>query len=552
MQSRRKTIAVRGPATKIIPVGQAQNDPGAVQLSSSPINAIGQHYSWRVSFILQGSSLAHMTPDFVQNSASIATVTWSGSQDPANPFNWPHRKKVWAIAIGLLANFISSSNGTILSVAHGAINADFGISDASFPNSYWTTTSWGVGGALFPLVLFPIMEDVGVRPVVLGTYFCFTCMLIPVGLAPNFATLVITRFFTGGCVQLLANAVAGIISDVLETDRERSFPIGLYVTTYLVSTSMGPVIGAAILQYLNWRWIGFIELIYTAALLPVFIFCLPESRGSAILQRRAQRLRREGFEARTRTESVRTPMTAVIRKSVSRPVYMLFHESVVIVAAMWAALSLGIIYLFTQCVEQVMSALYGWTAIQAGYAQAAVVVGEILGCGLCAISNTWYDKSASRNTDTPGIPIPEARLYAAVLGGLSGGTGGMLVFGWTSLPLVPWIAPLIGLAMVGFGTTAIIVSNANYLIDAYSHYAASALGAVGLMENMTIAFLPLVTTAMYNNLGFNWASTLLALLSLVLTITPAAMFIYGKQIRSASPFMREAATERQMLYAHES
>jgi MFS family permease len=481
----------------------------------------------------------------------MSIVTWNGPQDPANPFNWPYRKKVWAIAIGLLANFVASSNGTILSVAHEAINTEFGISDVVFPNSYWTTTSWGVGGALFPLVLFPVMEDVGVRPVVLGTYFCFTCMLIPVGFAPNFATLVVTRFFTGGCVQLLANAVAGIISDVLETDRERSFPIGLYVTTYLVSTSMGPVIGSVIFQYLGWRWIGFIELIYTAALLPVFVFCLPESRGSALLQQRAKRLRREGFCACTPTELDKAPIAVVIRKSVTRPVSMLFSESVVIVAAFWAALSLGIIYLFTQCVEQVMSALHGWTATEAGYAQIAVVTGEILGCGLCARSNTWYDESASRNVDAPGLPIPEARLYAAVLGGLSGGTGGMLVFGWTSLPFVPWIAPLIGLAMVGFGTTAIIVSNANYLIDAYSHYAASALGAVGLMENMTIAFVPLATTAMYANLGFNWASTLLALLSLVLTATPAAMFVYGKQIRTASPFMREAATERQRLYTHE-
>lgn len=68
------------------------------------------------------------------------------------------------------------------------------------------------------------------------------------------------------------------------------------------------------------------------------------------------------------------------------------------------------------------------------------------------------------------------------------------------------MAPTVGLAMVGFGTTAVVVGNANYLIDAYSKYAASALGAVGLVENTSIAFLPLAATAMYTDLGFQWAS----------------------------------------------
>lgn len=50
------------------------------------------------------------------------------------------------------------------------------------------------------------------------------------------------------------------------------------------------------------------------------------------------------------------------------------------------------------------------------------------------------------------------------------------------------MAPVIGLTMVGFGTTSVVISTANYLIDVYSKYAASALGAVGLVENIAIAF----------------------------------------------------------------
>ena len=474
-------------------------------------------------------------------------VNWDGLDDPQDPFNWPLRKKWWAIGIGLFASFVSSTNGTIISVAHNAINEEFHISDATFPNSYWLTTSWGIGGALFPLVLFPVMEDFGVRPVVLGTYFFFVCLLIPVGLAQNFATLVVARFFSGGCVQLLSNAVAGIISNVFQEDRDRSVPICLYVTTYLAATSMGPVVGSSILQFLSWRWIGYIELIWTAAVFPIFLVCLPESRSSAILLARAKRLRCEGKKAYTAEELDQTPMYQVVITSIRRPLYMLYTESVVFVATLWAAFSLGTIYLFTQSVEQVYGELYGWDAVQAGYVQGAIVVGEILGCGLCVSTNRWYYDSASRNREAPGIPIPEARLYTSVIGGFFGVSGGMFVYGWTSYSAIHWIVPTVGLSMVGFGTTAVVVSIANYLIDAYSKYAASALGAVGLVENTSIAFLPLAATAMYTDLGFHWASSLLAFVSLTLVATPLLVLTWGKQIRSRSPFMKEAILDQRRV-----
>lgn len=118
--------------------------------------------------------------------------------------------------------------------------------------------------------------------------------------------------------------------------------------------------------------------------------------------------------------------------------------------------------------------------------------------------------------------------------------GGMFVYGWTSYSTIHWMGPTVGLTMVGFGTTVVIVGNANYLIDAYSQYAASTVGAVGLVENIAIAFLPLATTALYTGLGFQWASSVLAFVSLALVATLFVVLKWGTAIRSRSPFMKEA------------
>ncbi|KAF4232493.1 hypothetical protein CNMCM6457_004819 [Aspergillus fumigatiaffinis] len=471
-------------------------------------------------------------------------LTWDGPNDPENPVNWPNWKKWGIVGIGLFATFVALMNGTIITMAHYAIDEAFKIDESTFPHSYWPVTSWGIGGALFSLFLLPVMEDFGIRYVFLVVYLIYICFLIPTGVAQNFATLIVARFFSGGCVAILANTVAGIISNVFVGNRARTVPMSMYITTYLVSSSMGPVVGASIFQFLSWRWIGYSQLIWTGVFFPLFIFALPETRGSAILRARAQKLRKEGKKTYTQDELDTTSLFQVVLMSVQRPLYMLCTESVVFVATLWSAFSIGTIYLFTQSAEQVFGELYGFSAVQAGYVQASIVIGEIIGWIFCLLTNRWYYNSALQNTEIPGTEIPEARLYQALAGGLVGVTGGMFVYAWTSYTFIPWIAPAIGLAMVGAGSTCVLVSIANYLVDAYSKYAGSAVGAIGLGENVFIAFLPMAAQSMYTNLGFQWASSLLGFVSLVLAFAPVAVFIWGKKIRARSPFMKEAAEDK--------
>ncbi|KKF93145.1 putative MFS-type transporter [Ceratocystis platani] len=474
---------------------------------------------------------------------SLIIVAWDGPNDPQDPFNWSLRKKWLATGLGLFATFISLVNGSIITVAHEAINDEFGVSDAKFPHSYWPVTSWGVGGALFSLVILPVMEDFGIRTVFLITYFLFICFLAPIGPANSFATLVIVRFFSGGCVAILANTVVGILTNVFNGDRARSPAMSLYILIYLAASSSGPVIGAVIFDYLGWRWLGYAELIWTAVFMPLFVFGMPESRSSVLLRQKSKRMRAEGLNAYTIEELDTTPLVQIVAKSVQRPLYMLLTESVVFVSTMWSAFSLGTIYLFTQSVEQVYNELYGWDAVRSGYIQAAIVIGEILGWAFCLMTNHWYYNSAARNREAPGKPIPEARLYQAVIGGFFGVTGGMFVYAWTAYPDTRWEAPTVGLVVIGFGSTAVVQSISNYLIDAYSKYAGSAIAAVCLGENMFIALLPLAATSMYTTLGLHWASSLLGFISLAMVAAPLAVLKWGRKIRDRSPFMKEATIE---------
>ena len=482
------------------------------------------------------SSTDHRDPDMID---------WLPN-DPENPYNWTLTRKWIVTIVGILAEFTTILNGTMITVAHEAINEEFGISDASFPNSYWPVTSWALGGGLFGLILLPLMEDLGVRPTFLTTYAIFVLFVIPQAVAQNFATLIITRFFSGGCVCVLSNTAAACVSNIWHGDRARTIPLSVFVTLYLAANSMGPVIAGIIFEKLGWRWISYMQVIWYAALFPVYIFFYHESRGSTILQKRAVKLQKDGKHVKgpLDTDGKKLSLLAKVVVSTKRPLFMLFTEPVLFIFMLWSSFMIGTVFLFTQSVEQVFSGLYGFTASQAGYLQVAIVIGECIAWPTVLISAHLYFNSAERNTEVPGMPIPEARLYLSIVGSFIGVAGGMFVYGWTSFSSIPWIAPAIGLVMVGSGIEVVILAIADYVVDAYAKYAGSALAAVVMGENLFAAFLPLAAQPMYRNLGFPWASSLLGFLALVLSFAPVMILFYGRRLRERSPFMKEAIVEK--------
>jgi hypothetical protein len=230
-----------------------------------------------------------------------------------------------------------------------------------------------------------------------------------------------------------------------------------------------------------------------------------------------------------------------LAKSSSRPLYLLLTEPLLFAATLWSAFAFGLVFFFTQSVEQVYAGLYGWSAYSTGYIQFSIVIGEFLGFLTCLLQHRlFFFPSSTRNPENPGHPIPEARVYTSVFASFIGMTGGMFVYAWTSYPEIPWIAPTVGLAMVGFGVQVVITAASDYVVDAYgaSGYAGSAISAVAAMENVTAGLLPLATKAIYERLGFRWASTLIGFLALGLSFAPVLFVWRGRGFRERSPFMR--------------
>lgn len=124
---------------------------------------------------------------------------------------------------------------------------------------------------------------------------------------------------------------------------------------------------------------------------------------------------------------------------------------------------------------------------------------------------------------------PEGRLYFSCIESIMM-PAGLFWFGWTSFPSIPWIVPCLAIACATMGIFSIYLAVFNYLADTYHRYASSALAAQScckmklpdssfstsgladsdlLGRNLLGGVFPLVTNALFNNLGYPAASSLL-------------------------------------------
>lgn len=276
-----------------------------------------------------------------------------------------------------------------------------------------------MGAALFPLLFVPLTETSGRMPGYFGAYIVFLIFLVPCGVAQNFQTMVVCRFFGGGASSVAINIVGGTISDVWKGPQQRSLPMSLFGTTSVIGIALGPLVGGAITTHLSFRWIYWVLLISIGALLPVFWFLLVETRGDIILSREAKKWRKEhpNDEPRFAEDEIDRPsLVTRLEVSFKRPVRMLCTEWVVFSQTLWVSFAWGLLFLFQSSVPQTFSENYGFNNFETSLVQLALSVGAVVATIINPIQDHMYLASAKKSKN--GKPIPEARLYSSVPGSL--------------------------------------------------------------------------------------------------------------------------------------
>lgn len=249
---------------------------------------------------------------------------------------------------------------------------------------------------------------------------------------------------------------------------------------------------------------------------------MPETRGSVMQNKQ-----------REHSSSLKNELRTITQES-GLAAKLLTTEPTVFIFMLWCAFSFGLIFISTESIAQVFTTTFKFEDYQTGLIQCSMFVGEIFGVFFCLLINQYYARSARSKGTESDKPIVERSLHFSIPATIIGLAGGLLIYAWTSYSQLPWIAPSIGLALQGCATQIIVNAVTIYITDSYERYAASAVAGIAFGENTFAAFLPLASLPMYSKLGFQWASSLLGFVALILTAAPIVLTWKGPQIRARS------------------
>ncbi|KZT53006.1 MFS general substrate transporter [Calocera cornea HHB12733] len=453
--------------------------------------------------------------------------------DPRNPFNFSRTRK-WAMTAALVSfTALTAATGSAYALGYTSMEADLGCSQEL---AALGLSMYALGFGLAPLVLASFSEEFGRLPMYLASTAIFGLFFIPMAMAQNIQTVLVSRFIQGMSGSTGSTLVGGTLADIWITS-ERGIPMSLFALMACLMTGLGPVtVGYVEMNvHLQWRWIQWLGLIFSGACLVFMCLVMKETRSSILLTQIAKKLRKTTGDNRyrARVEDERASLKTLIYISFTRPIYLLITEPVVASFSLWVGFAWGMLYCLLESIPYVFQTIYGFNTGELGLAFLSMVVGVLIGW---AFNLFVQERAYRRNFGRIGA---EARLYSACLAGILFPLGAF-IYAWTSYPHVHWIAPLIGVTIITTAIFLIYLAVFSYLADAYLIFASSALAGQSLCRDAATAF-PLFTFSMYERLTPQWASTLIACLASLLGVIPFILFFWGAKIRERSRFAKKMA-----------
>ncbi|KAL8788643.1 MAG: hypothetical protein Q9213_001571 [Squamulea squamosa] len=217
---------------------------------------------------------------------------------------------------------------------------------------------------------------------------------------------------------------------------------------------------------------------------------VPETYGPLLLKRRAQALTKMTGYVHVSKLNKKEPEPSLEEKlkiALSRPWLMLCHEPIVLILTIYLALLYGTLYMFFGAFPIVYQTHRGWSEGIGGLSFCGIALGILFGILYMFPENIRYQKIVDRHEETP-----ETRLPPSIIGSIAIPIS-IFWFAWSNDPSVHWVVSLAAQVPFGFGFVLVYISVQEYLVDAYTVYAASVLAANTIFRSAFGAVFPLFT-----------------------------------------------------------
>src|SRR5262245_1734736 len=183
------------------------------------------------------------------------------------------RREWLGLAVIALPCLLYSMDLTVLNLAIPAISADLAPTSAQL---LWIVDIYGflVAGSL--ITMGTLGDRIGRRRLLLIGAGAFGIGSVLAAFSRSAEMLIATRALLGLAGATLAPSTLSLIRNMFLDPRERTFAIGVWVSSYSVGAAIGPILGGLLLEYFWWGSVFLIGVPVMILLIAVGPTLLPE------------------------------------------------------------------------------------------------------------------------------------------------------------------------------------------------------------------------------------------------------------------------------------
>ncbi|KAH9941233.1 major facilitator superfamily domain-containing protein [Epithele typhae] len=456
-----------------------------------------------------------------------------------DPRNWARWYKRWVSGLSVIMISLAMSSSGALIPFSAALDSQYGI--GVFVNELFVaqfTMSFCVG----PLILAPLSEKYGRKPVLLVSWIAFTLLYIGAAVSTAATSVVACHIVAGLFISAPMTISPAVIADVWGFP-SREEAMAIYALA-IVAPPIGAASGGILLKLgVNQHSVFWIYTIIGALMTVLVAFTMRETYRPLILLKHARRLREETgddrFKAPLEVPQIDLGLGArCLCNMLARPIRLFIHEPLLAIVSAYLAIIQMCSSIFVQGCTSAFGASTGIVSTL-GASSATLIIGGI--AVMFSYIFVVHRRFSVRHAEAfaPERVPPEVRLvlskWAAPVFAVT-----FFWFGWTLFNTFSSVVPLVSGVVMGGAIFLLVFPVLNYIVEVYEGITASAMASVVVSMNLFPALFPLFSTRMFLVLTPHWALTVAGCIALLVTPFPTLLIRYGSMMRARSGYASRA------------
>jgi EmrB/QacA subfamily drug resistance transporter len=181
----------------------------------------------------------------------------------------------WVLALTSLASLMVALDALVVTTALSTIRTDLG---ASVANLEWTVNAYNLTLAVLLMTAAALGDRFGRRRLLVIGLGVFVAASAACAVSPSATWLIAARAVQGAGAALVMPLALAILSAAFPPER-RAMAMGIFSSVTGIAVLGGPIIGGAIAQGIDWRFIFWLNVPIGLVVMPLVLRRTPESRG---------------------------------------------------------------------------------------------------------------------------------------------------------------------------------------------------------------------------------------------------------------------------------